>query len=120
MRYIELNPVRAGMVDDPAHYCWTSYRHNGLGVRDGRINEHALHTALGEAEKARQTIYRGLFRPDLDHAAVDDIRLALNQNQPLGTSRFYARIERITGERREARPRGWPMREGDFAQPLEG
>jgi putative transposase len=30
-RYIELNPVRAGMVDDPAHYRWSSYRDNGLG-----------------------------------------------------------------------------------------
>ena len=30
-RYIELNPVRAAMVDDPAHYRWTSYRHNALG-----------------------------------------------------------------------------------------
>jgi hypothetical protein len=31
MRYIELNPVRAGMTDDPAHYRWSSYRSNGLG-----------------------------------------------------------------------------------------
>jgi putative transposase len=120
MRYIELNPVRAGMVDDPAHYRWTSYRHNGLGVRDGRINEHALYAALGATDKARQSSYRSLFRSELDQSAIDEIRLALNQNQPLGTSRFYARIERITGERREARPRGRPMREGDVAQPLEG
>ena len=28
MRYIELNPVRAALVDDPAHYRWTSYRDN--------------------------------------------------------------------------------------------
>lgn len=33
-RYIELNPVRAGMVDDPAHYRWSSYRANGLGQSD--------------------------------------------------------------------------------------
>ncbi len=31
MRYIELNPVRAAMVDDPAHSRWTSYRANALG-----------------------------------------------------------------------------------------
>jgi len=30
-RYIELNPVRAAMVEDPAHYRWTSYRVNALG-----------------------------------------------------------------------------------------
>jgi putative transposase len=37
-RYIELNPVRAAMVDDPAHYRWTSYRANGLGQADTRLN----------------------------------------------------------------------------------
>ena len=31
MRYIELNPVRANMVQDPVQYRWSSYRHNGLG-----------------------------------------------------------------------------------------
>ena len=40
--------------------------------------------------------------------AIDDIRLALNQNQPLGNGRFYSMIARMTGERRQARPRGRP------------
>jgi putative transposase len=37
MRYIELNPVRANMVNDPAQYRWSSYRHNGLGQIDERV-----------------------------------------------------------------------------------
>ncbi|BCB27523.1 hypothetical protein SKTS_24090 [Sulfurimicrobium lacus] len=36
MRYIELNPVRAGMVQDPGQYRWSSYRHNGLGQAQGQ------------------------------------------------------------------------------------
>lgn len=52
--------------------------------------------------------YRALFRAQLDRAAVDDIRLALNQSQPLGNSRFLAKIEKVTGMRREVRPRGRP------------
>jgi putative transposase len=115
MRYIELNPVRASMVDDPAHYRWTSYRHNGLGQTDSRITEHALYQSLAATSKGRQSAYRQLFRAALDQDAIDDIRLALNQNQPLGTSRFYAKIERLTGERREARPRGRPMLEKNSA-----
>ena len=107
-RYIELNPVRAAMVDDPAHYRWTSYRHNALGAADSRITPHVLYQALGLTDKSRQTAYRALFRAQLDVAAIDDIRLALNQNQPLGNSRFYARIEKATGVRREARQRGRP------------
>jgi putative transposase len=107
-RYIELNPVRAAMVDDPGHYRWTSYRANGLGQPDTRLSPHPLYRALGRDDKERQAAYRALFRAHLDHAAIDDIRLALNQSQPLGNARFYANVEQITGIRREARPRGRP------------
>ena len=50
---------------------------------------------------------------NMDGAAIDDIRLALNQNQPLGNARFYAKIEKATGIRREARQRGRPRLETD-------
>ncbi|MFM9883862.1 MAG: transposase [Burkholderiales bacterium] len=120
-RYIELNPVRAAMVSDPAHYRWTSYRANALGSPDSLITAHALYLALGSRNKARQAAYRALFRSHMDKAAIDDIRLALNQNQPLGNARFYARIERATGMRREARARGRPRLEDQPAlAPLSG
>jgi hypothetical protein len=47
MRSIELNPVRAGMVTDLAHYCGSSYRHKGLGQADERLAAHPLHQSLG-------------------------------------------------------------------------
>ena len=50
MRYIELNPVRASMVNDPAQYRWSSYRHNGLGQADERITPHPLYLELGKDE----------------------------------------------------------------------
>ena len=110
-RYIELNPVRAAMVDDPAHYRWSSYRAHALGQTDSLLTPHPLYLAIGQTDKARQADYRALFRAPLDSAAIDDIRLALNQNQPLGNSRFYAKLEKLSGIRREARPRGRPRHE---------
>jgi putative transposase len=107
-RYIELNPVRAAMVDDPAQYRWSSYRSNGLGQPDPRLTPHPLYLALGRNDKERQTAYRALFKGHLDRAAIDDIRLALHQSQPVGNSRFHALIEQTTGIRREAKPRGRP------------
>jgi putative transposase len=107
-RYIELNPVRAAMVQDPAHYRWTSYRANGLGQQDALITPHPLYLALGQTSKRRQAAYRALFLAQLDADPIGDIRLALNQNQPLGNSRFYAKIEKVTGQRREPKPRGRP------------
>ena len=115
-RYIELNPVRAAMVEDPAHYRWTSYRSNGLGQLDARLTPHPVYLALGRDDKTRHAAYRDLFRTQLDRAAIDDIRLALNQSQPLGNTKFLARIEKVTGIRREARPRGRPrVRPDDVA-----
>lgn len=119
-RYIELNPVRAAMVDDPAHYRWTSYRTNGLGQSSPILTPHALYLALGEDNAARQKAYRALLRAQLGKAAVDDIRLSLNQNQPLGNERFYDRIEKLTGQRREAKPQGRPRLSGGETASDEG
>ena len=58
------------MVDDPAHYRWTSYRHNALGVIDSRITPRILYQALGQTDKSRRTTYRALFRAPLDGAAT--------------------------------------------------
>jgi putative transposase len=49
--YIELNPVRAAMVEDPAHYRWTSYRANALGQPDARLAPHPVYLARGQATK---------------------------------------------------------------------
>ncbi len=119
-RYIELNPVRAAMVDDPAHYRWTSYRANGLGEADAQLTPHPLYLVLGDSDKERQANYRALFRAQLDRAAIDDIRLALNQNQPLGNERFYAKIEKMTGVRWEAKLRGWPRNDTAGVDVIEG
>ena len=108
MRYIELNPVRAAMVEDPTHYRWSSYRANGLGQADRLVSPHPLYLALGRTAAARLGAYRALFRAHIDETAIDDIRLALNQSQPLGNSRFYGKIARMTGQRRQPRPRGRP------------
>ena len=107
-RYIELNPVRAAMVDDPAHYRWTSYCTNALTQPSAIITPHPLYQALGATGEERQSAYRALFRTQLDGEAINDIRLALNQSQPLGNERFYQHIEQMTGQRREGKPRGRP------------
>lgn len=119
-RYIELNPVRAAMVDDPAHYRWTSYRHNALGQPNTYLLPHPIYFSLGHDGKTRQSAYRSLFRGELDQEAISDIRLALNQNQPLGNSRFYAKVEAMTGQRREPKPRGRPRKQREESAVHDG
>ncbi len=109
MRYIELNPVRANMVNDPSQYRWTSYRQNGLGQKDTRITPHPLYTALAAGETARQAAYRTLFRSQLDEEAIADIRLALSQGQPLGNDRFSETMCEAAGIRRSRKRPGRPV-----------
>lgn len=109
-RYIELNPVRAAMVEDPAHYRWSSYRHHAFGQPNPLLSPRSEYLALGLKAEARREAYRELFRQALDQNVIADIRIALDQGQPLGDARLYDMIERATGRRREARPRGRPRK----------
>lgn len=94
------------MVENPAHYGWTSSRANAVG--SPLLTAHAAYLALGAAENSPRMAYHGLFRYLIDEETISDIRLAPNQSQPLGNERFHAKIERMTGQRREARPRRRP------------
>lgn len=107
-RYIELNPVRAGMVRGPGDYRWTSYQANAMGRPDTMLTPHPLYLALGRDPHERQAIYRDLLGAHLPRMTIGVIRLALGQCQPLGDARFHSEIEQRTGVRREARPRGRP------------
>lgn len=61
MRYIELNPVRAGLARDPADYRWSSHRANALGEADPLLTPHALYCALGRGAAERCAAYRDGF-----------------------------------------------------------
>lgn len=61
MRYIEMNPVRAGMVEHPGQYRWSSYTANAHGIDNANLQPHALHLALGKFPEARQAAYRAGF-----------------------------------------------------------
>ncbi len=98
-RYIELNPVRATMVEHPADYRWSSYRANAQGEDDRQVSPHRLYVALGDTAEHRQAAYRELFRHELEPGLVDQIRAATNGNFLLGNARFAAEIEATLGRR---------------------
>jgi putative transposase len=98
-RYIELNPVRATLVEHPAEYPWSSYRANAQGEVSPLLTHHPLYTALGSNEAARQAAYRELFRFQLDPGIVDEIRAATIGNYALGSSQFQAQVAAALGRR---------------------
>ena len=108
MRYIELNPVRAGMTEVPAEYRWSSYQMNAYGQDDKHITPHPLYLALSENSNERLYYYRGLFANTLNYKQLHDIRDALNQELILGNSRFKEQIETMTNRRVELGKTGRP------------
>lgn len=92
-RYIELNPVRAGMVKDPADYVWSSYRSNGLGLPSRLMTPHEEYLALGATPSERLENYRSLFRAHLDEELVTEIRKSVNTGMVLGSERFKDEVE---------------------------
>lgn len=111
-RYIELNPVRAGMVGHPAEYRWSSYRANAQGEADALVTPHEMYLRLGDSDASRQAAYRELFRHALDPGLVDEIRRATNGNFALGSPRFAEEIAAALGRRvtrgRPGRPKKAP------------
>ncbi len=98
-RYIELNPVRADMVNHPADYRWSSYRVNAQGEPTRTIAPHELYLGLGQDSASRSTAYRELFRHHLESKLVDEIRQATNGNYVIGSERFQRQVENILGRR---------------------
>lgn len=111
-RYIELNPVRAGMVPRPEAYPWSSYRWHALGQDDPVVADHALYLALGSTPHERHLAYRDLCQQQLDAHALQEIRTTLHQSRVLGTERFKDDIEAALARRvrlgKAGRPRKTP------------
>jgi len=114
-RYIELNPVRAGMVEHPGDYRWSSYRANAQGEAVSGLEPHDCYLALGKDEEERQAAYRELSRFQLDPGLVEEIRGATNGNYALGSSRFQEQVARALGRRVVRGQSGRPKKEADTA-----
>lgn len=92
-RYIELNPVRAGMVEHPGEYPWSSYASNAQGSFEAVLTAHTTYLALGDSPDGRRAAYRSLLDTAVPEDQLEEIRKA--------TRGGYR-----AGERR--RPRGRP------------
>jgi putative transposase len=113
-RYIELNPVRANMVNHPSEYRWSSYRANALGKHDSLINPHQMYLDLASNKKARQVAYRDTFKAHIDEKTLDEIRHSTQKGWVLGNDRFKDEIERLLQRRTRPLHRGGDHRSVEF------
>jgi putative transposase len=83
-RYVELNPVRAGLVTDAARYQWSSCRHHLGFVSDPLLTDHSLYWALGNTPFERQAAYREILDSGELPTELDAIRHAAHRGWLLG------------------------------------
>ena len=110
MVYIDLNPVRAGLVADPGDYPWSSHAHY-IGRRTDRlVTPHPLYWELGNTPFARDAAYAELVAagigPDQQRALTD----ATLRGWALGEADYVADLQRRTARRVSKSQAGRPFK----------
>ncbi len=98
LRYIELNPVRAGMVTHPSDYRWSSYVAHGLGKNVAMWSPHDLYLSLGQDKAVRLRNYQELIDKPLSADVIAKIRHCANKRLILGTEKFRQQFQDLTGD----------------------
>lgn len=110
-RYVDLNPVRARMIDDPAAYAWSSCAAL-CGAIHALLTHRPAYIALGASAPQRARAYRSLLDEVLSDDMIQKIRAYLQQQRALGRNDFRAMVEaktcRFLGVRPAHRPRNPP------------
>jgi putative transposase len=101
-RYVEMNPVRAGIVNEPGAYRWSSFRSNARGEFDALVRRHPIYLALGRKNAARREAYRALFGVGLDWTMLDAIRRSTNKGVALSADDHSSTLS-LRKERRASR-----------------
>lgn len=91
-QYIEMNPVKAGIVNQPEQYRWSSYHTNALGKPSDLITHHDNYQALAKTQKARQQIYQIIFSQRLSQFQTDHITTATEKGKHIGAKAFTNKL----------------------------
>lgn len=110
MAYIDLNPVRAGMVADPRDYPWSSHSHY-IGLRHDRlVTPHPLYWSLGNTPFAREAAYAELVRQGITAQQQDALTQSALKGWALGEPDFVANLQKATPRRVSQSAAGRPVR----------
>jgi putative transposase len=97
MRYIELNPVRAGIVETPGDYRWSSFAINASARTTELITPHLCYQTLGNTNAERAAVYCSLFEQPLESDALTRIRNATERGDVIGHQPFRDQIAATLG-----------------------
>ena len=111
-RYIELNPVRAKIVEEAVDFHWSSHHFNALGVESALCQPHEVYMRLAKSASKRRKIYRGFFQKPQDRSMIKSISDSVKKELAWGNDRFKGEIEVLYGRRVTQGKSGRPRRAG--------
>jgi putative transposase len=109
-RYIELNPMKAGIVAHPKDYRWSSYQSRAWGAPDRLLEEDPWYESLGRTANETQGNYRAWIDSQIDEGEWDEIRHATQRGRLIGRETFQKQVEEMTGRRLLGEARGRPKK----------
>ena len=113
MAYIDLNPVRAGMVAQASDYPWSSHAHY-IGTRqDAWLTPHALYWALGNTPFARELAYAELVQAGIETQQQQALTSSTLSGWALGEDAFVDQLQQLTPRRVRQTQAGRPVRRND-------
>lgn len=109
--YVELNPVRAKMVEDPKEYKWSSYNAYAYGKKDPLVDEHPIYRNISEEEKERRKKYREFVKQMLKEKQA--MKGEMDKRTIYGNAEFTGKIKEGYKVEEVIKPRGRPKKSGE-------
>jgi len=109
-RYIELNPVRAKIVEDPGDYPWSSFGFRAEGKSDALLDEDSIYLGLGKTKEERQLNYKKCFLENIPNEEINTMRTATQKGGIIGNEKFISDISRLLGREIVLKRRGRPKK----------
>lgn len=116
MVYIDLNPVRAGMVTDPGAYAWSSFRHYAGIAPDRLVTPHPLYWELGNTPFAREHAYADLIASGLARDVQQALADSTHRGWALGDPAYLADLQRRSPRRIAPLAAGRPFKHPDASR----
>ncbi len=104
-RYIELNPVRANLVERAEDYVFSSYRHHAGIETDTRLKDHEIFWRIGNTPFDRQSNYKALLAEGMHQTRASAITHATLNGWHLGPASKHIPTDRVL-----TKPRGRPLK----------
>jgi putative transposase len=111
LRYIEANPIRAGMVTDPGDYQWSSYQYHGLGRPDALLCSFPEWEQMGQNESERRRRWRTKVRAAQSEEELRGVRTSICTGRPFGSTAWTEDVADRLQIDLNRRPRGRPPKE---------